>query len=771
MFTRMRIGPKLLLVQAIPTVALIFCAGQLAFARFGEMRDGASVVAGISLAGAGADLVHELQKERGLTSGMLAGSSDGVTPAVEKQRVISDASRGVLRSSGEAALRSDAAGHLQTAWRTTLTALDSLATLRSAANARRLDAPASTAAYTRMIERVLALEAATATLRADDASEQRLQGLLALSEYKERAGRERAMINGALSAHRMTPALRRRLFTNQAEAALFESRVKATLGPAARDAFHAFVSGRVTDAVVVDRERVLVAGDSATLEGDAPAWFSKATERIDSLRVYEQGAAADAAREARAWSSQARLALLLTALGSFVVIVLAGALGRMLGRRISSGVRLAAARVAALRAGTITSLSMGMRALAVGDLSVRVEAGERSDAVEGSDELAELASDMNLIITEVRSTAAAYAQSADALRTLTTEMERVIGAANEGRLATRGDVAASAGCYRVILEGLNRTLDAVARPVGDVRDVMTRVARRDLTHRITSPAAGDFALLKDAVNQTSEQLGIAMQQVNAAAAEVAAASTEIQSGSNDLANAATQQAISLQTIDEGLLEIRRTAMEATTLGERAQSLAEAARGNVSNGVAKMDELRTVMEGIRESSEQTARIVKTIDEIAFQTNLLALNAAVEAARAGDAGRGFAVVAEEVRALALRAAAAARSTSSLIEQGVSHARRGVVVNGEATDAFVRIREDADQVTAVTAELATVSKREEDGFVRLASALDDLNRVVHTTAAASEESAAAAVELTSQAQMLHQLTSEWTVQTRPALVRRAG
>ena len=83
----------------------------------------------------------------------------------------------------------------------------------------------------------------------------------------------------------------------------------------------------------------------------------------------------------------------------------------------------------------------------------------------------------------------------------------------------------------------------------------------------------------------------------------------------------------------------------------------------------MSDLTRSMEEISKASEETQKIVKTIDEIAFQTNLLALNAAVEAARAGEAGAGFAVVADEVRSLALRAAESSRNTAALIDGTVS------------------------------------------------------------------------------------------------------
>ncbi len=172
----------------------------------------------------------------------------------------------------------------------------------------------------------------------------------------------------------------------------------------------------------------------------------------------------------------------------------------------------------------------------------------------------------------------------------------------------------------------------------------------------------------------------------------------------------------------------------------------------------MTKLSSAMERIKSSTDQTARILRTIDEIAFQTNLLALNAAVEAARAGDAGRGFAVVADEVRNLAIRSADAAKQTSALIEQSLTSAEEGVSLNGSVVHTFSDIDGKVKRVGSVVTELAQAAEGQARGAQQIGIGVEEVSKVTQQNAAAAEEAAAAAQELSSQAQALQGLVGQF-------------
>jgi methyl-accepting chemotaxis protein len=165
----------------------------------------------------------------------------------------------------------------------------------------------------------------------------------------------------------------------------------------------------------------------------------------------------------------------------------------------------------------------------------------------------------------------------------------------------------------------------------------------------------------------------------------------------------------------------------------------------------MKHLTASMEEISGASQETSKIVKTIDEIAFQTNLLALNAAVEAARAGQAGAGFAVVADEVRSLAMRAAEAAKNTANLIEGTVKKVKDGSNLVSQTNQAFSGVAKAASKVESLIAEIAAASNDQAQGIDQVNKAALEMNKVIQRVAANAEESASASEEMTAQAEQM--------------------
>ena len=212
---------------------------------------------------------------------------------------------------------------------------------------------------------------------------------------------------------------------------------------------------------------------------------------------------------------------------------------------------------------------------------------------------------------------------------------------------------------------------------------------------------------------------------------------------------------------------RRTADSAT----QAKELAAQTRGAADTGATDMAEMNVAMDAIKQSSGEIAKIVKTIDEIAFQTNILALNAAVEAARAGEAGAGFAVVAEEVRALAQRSAQAAKETAAKIEESVAKSNHGVTISGKVAHSLQQIVDRARQVDTIVAEIATASTEQSQGIGQVNSAVSQMDKVTQSNASNAEESAAAAEELNAQSTELRKLVADLQRLVGGAVVRASS
>jgi methyl-accepting chemotaxis protein len=243
------------------------------------------------------------------------------------------------------------------------------------------------------------------------------------------------------------------------------------------------------------------------------------------------------------------------------------------------------------------------------------------------------------------------------------------------------------------------------------------------------------------LQQVADSLGDGAEQVAAASAQVA-------SSSQSMASGASEQAASLEETSAACEEVSSMTKRNADHAATARSLASETRSAAEAGATDMREMTTAMTDLKAASANVAKIVKTIDEIAFQTNILALNAAVEAARAGDAGAGFAVVAEEVRRLAQRSAQAAKETTSTIETTIAMSDRGFAISGKVAAALDGIVTKARGVDQVVGEIATASGEQTRGISEITTALGQMDKTTQGAAAQAEETASASEELSAQA-----------------------
>ncbi len=239
--------------------------------------------------------------------------------------------------------------------------------------------------------------------------------------------------------------------------------------------------------------------------------------------------------------------------------------------------------------------------------------------------------------------------------------------------------------------------------------------------------------------------------------QVASAAGQVSSASQSLAEGATEQAAGLEETSSSLEEMSSMTKQNADNAQQANTLATEARKAANDGSESMGRMNTAIQDIQKSSDETAKIIKVIDEIAFQTNLLALNAAVEAARAGEAGKGFAVVAEEVRNLAMRSAEAAKNTASMIEESVKNSKNGVDIATEVSKVLDEIVQGVGKTTDLVGEIAAASQEQAQGIDQVNTAVAQMDKVTQQNAANAEESASASEEMNAQAESMNDIVAQ--------------
>ncbi len=307
----------------------------------------------------------------------------------------------------------------------------------------------------------------------------------------------------------------------------------------------------------------------------------------------------------------------------------------------------------------------------------------------------------------------------------------------------------------------NKFADAAKMMRSEIKDMirgLSEMANGNFNIAPEVEYVGEFKKIESAMANIITSLSNVLRQINQSADQVSLGANQVSAGAQALAQGTTEQASSIEelsaTISEVAVQVKQNAENSTNAKDRS--------GLAKDAVMKSNDQMGVMLGamneINDKSAEIAKIVKTIEDIAFQTNILALNAAVEAARAGEAGKGFAVVADEVRNLAEKSAVAAKNTTKLIDETVSAVERGTKIADGTAKALESVINYTDETTDLIVQISDASGEQSMAIAQITTGADQISSVVQTNSATAEESAAASEELSGQASLLKQLVQRF-------------
>jgi methyl-accepting chemotaxis protein len=315
----------------------------------------------------------------------------------------------------------------------------------------------------------------------------------------------------------------------------------------------------------------------------------------------------------------------------------------------------------------------------------------------------------------------------------------MVQAAAAGDFTRQLSTMGGTGLTAKLSAGMNQWAATVRGALNEVVEMMSAMAKGDLSKRIVGDYQGELLRLKTDANATAEQLSAIVGQTAEGITTIKSATAQLAAGSQDLSARTEEQVAALEEMAASIRQMSATVKQNADNAQNANQLALNARGSAESGGEVAASAVAAMAQIEESAQRISEIVGVIDEIAFQTNLLALNAAVEAARAGEAGRGFAVVAAEVRALAQRSGQSSKEIKGLIGSSGSQVKRGVELVNKAGSSLTEIVASVKRVAEIVSEIAAASREQSDGVQQVDETVTRMEAVTQKNASLVEESTA--------------------------------
>jgi methyl-accepting chemotaxis protein len=708
-----------------------------------------------------AGLIHEIQKERGVTGGYINSKGALFSAEVQSQRPLTDQAVTAWLQKMNALDPAMLEASFKSDMDYVRSALGTLKDTRDGADRFSINSKQAAAYYIGVVNHLIGMIESISAMSDDARILRSSTALSSLLWRKGFAGQERGagvegFTKGAFAAEALRDFIRLGAMED-AEVSAFEKN--------ATPEEIAFLKETLKTANGDEIAHMRALAYESPFKGNVggvtgPQWLEAANKYNDALRPVEARVSGDLVATVRDIANEARwtfweiLALFVTMLAAAAGLswFVALSITRPIGELISAMGILAGGNTSVDvpgtgrgdEIGTMAKAVLVFRNAAIEKTRLEADTAERERRATMEKAERERLTAEEKAEADRRATAEREAATAETMNEFKAAVGGIVEAAMAGDFSQRVSLDGKEGVIRDLAASLNTMCDNVGKVIDDVVRMLGELAQGDLTSRITAAYQGAFATLKDNANTTARRLADTIADIKVATREVANAAAEISGATTDLSQRTEEQAAGLEQTSASMEQIAVTVKKNAENAQQAKQSAAGTREVGSRGSAVVAQAVNAMARIDESSLKISDIIGVIDEIARQTNLLALNAAVEAARAGDAGRGFAVVASEVRSLAQRSSQAARDIKDLIVSSNAQVKDGVALVNRAGAALNEITQSIETVAAIVGDIANASAEQASGIEQVNKALTQMDEVTQQNSALVEENAATAKTL---------------------------
>ena len=708
MLSKLSIKQKLILIMLIPLIVVILLAAKLAIDSFSTSKNLRALDRVVILSTKIGALVHEAQKERGMTAGFLGSSGEKFKVELPAQRLNVDEKLKELNTLLNTFNKNEYSSEFLENLNLSLKKIEDLNNTRNGVNSLSLNAGIAIGYYTDLNKLLLNVIGSITKLSNSATVSQQLVSYMNFLLSKERAGVERAVGTNTFAKDSFGEGMKAKFYTLIAEQNAYMDSFLKVSDSKVVEFYKTNLKGDSVDEVERIRKIALYSDIETNFEVDANHWFKEITEKINLLKKVEDYISQTLIITINDEMSDSNQNMIIFGLLSILGI----ALTMILARTIAFTILI---DVASVKRGVENFFAF---------INFEKDDIELID-VKSNDELGMMSKIINKNIEDTKA-------NIQKDRALIADTIRVTNAINKGYLNTKIELGSNNPSLNELKDIINEMLETLNSNISNILKVLTSYSKLDFRPKLTQnnlegiikELENDVNILGDVITQTlleNKRIGITLSNnANILTKNM----QEIASAANSQAASLEETAASLEEITSNITNNTQTTAQMADYGNKVKTSISLGQELANKTVVSMEEINTQTSAINEA-------ITIIDQIAFQTNILSLNAAVEAATAGEAGRGFAVVAGEVRTLASRSAEAAKQIKNLVENAQRKTQEGKDIASDMIKGYAQLNENITVTLDLIQNVTTASKEQSTGMIQINDAVNNLDQITQQNA----------------------------------------